>query len=78
MKLVRYAKKGAPESGARAGIVLDGNLIGDLRAGYASYLLTKANDPQGREIAALRFPANLAEHISLGSVGQAALGSAAD
>ena len=76
MKLVRYSRTGAPMAAARAGIVLDGTLVGDLRAGYASYLVTEGDDPQGREIAALRFPGNLADHFAIGAPGRAALSAA--
>lgn len=78
MKLVRYSRGGAPLAAVRAGIVLDGGLVGDLRAGYASYLVTEGGDPQGREISALRFPGNLADHLAIGAAGRAALSVAAD
>ena len=78
MKLVRYARKGASSGAGRAGIVLDGDLVGDPRAAYAAYLIDRKGDPQGREIAALRFPGNWAEHLALGEVGRDALAAASD
>ena len=78
MKLVRYAPTRSPDAAARAGIVLDGGLVGDLCHGYADYLVTEGGDPQGREIAALRFPGNLAEILAIGAPGREALVRGAD
>ena len=78
MKLVRYARKGALPGAGRAGILLDGDLIGDLRAAYAAYLIDRKGDPQGREIAALRFPGNWARHFAIGGAGCDALAAASD
>ncbi|MCY4551546.1 MAG: fumarylacetoacetate hydrolase family protein [Defluviicoccus sp.] len=78
MKLVRYARVGASPDAGRAGILVEGDLVGDLRAAYAAYLIERQGDPQGREIAVLRFPANWAQHLAIGAVGRDALAAASD
>ncbi|MDE0048377.1 MAG: fumarylacetoacetate hydrolase family protein [Rhodospirillales bacterium] len=78
MKLVRFAREGASPGAGRAGILLDGDTVGDLRAAYAACLIEREGDPQGREIAALRFPGNWARHLAIGAAGRDALATAAD
>ncbi len=78
MRLVRYRQRGLSSAAGRPGVLLDGNLIGDLRAGYAAYLINEKNDPQGREIAELRFPGNWTEHLAIGAAGRDALDAAVD
>ena len=78
MKLVRYALKGASPDASRAGMVFEGGLVGDLRTAYADRLIDRDGDPQGREIAALRFPGNWAEHLALGAAGRDALAAASE
>jgi acylpyruvate hydrolase len=66
MKVARYNNRSEPSSRARTGALLQGNVMGDLRAGYARYLVEQAGDPLGREIAALRLPADIVSLLSLG------------
>lgn len=56
MKIVRYNIVGEPVACARTGVLLPGDVVGDLRAGYAACLLAQDGDEQARELAALRVP----------------------
>lgn len=78
MKLVRYVLKDVPLAKPRMGIMLDKNIVGDLRAGYANKLIQDDGDSQGRELAALRFPGNLTKHLALGCPGRQALEAATE
>ena len=78
MKLVRFAREGASADAGRAGVLVDGDTVGDLRAAYAASLIERGGDPQGREIAALRFPGNWARHLAIGAAGRDALAAASD
>ncbi len=78
MKLVSYAREGASPDARCPGILVADDLVGDLRAAYAAFLIERQGDPQGREIAALRFPGNWAEHLAIGEAGSDALAAASD
>lgn len=65
MKLMRYNLHSEPVSLARLGVILPGDKVGDLRAGYAR-LLVGQGDSQGREIAALRMPAHIVQFLAVG------------
>ena len=56
MRLVRFNVAGEPVSCARTGVLLPGDVVGDLRAGYAACLLAQDSDAQARALAALRVP----------------------
>ena len=77
MKLVRFNATDEPVSRARTGVWLAGDVIGDLRAGYADALIS-AGDAQGRALAALRLPHDLRLILHAGSVAWAAVQQAAD
>ena len=78
MRLVRYARAGASPDAGRAGILVEDDPVGDLRAAYSAHLIERQGDPQGREIAALRFPGNWAGHLAIGAVGRDALAAASE
>ncbi len=56
MRIVRYNIVGEPVACARTGVLLPGDVVGDLRAGYAACLLAQDGDEQARDLAALRVP----------------------
>ncbi len=56
MRIVRFNVVGEPVSRARTGVLLAGDVVGDLRAGYAACLLAQDRDEQARALAALRVP----------------------
>jgi acylpyruvate hydrolase len=76
MKLMRYNTSSQPETLARLGVLVNGDLVGDLRAAYARYLVEEKGDSQGREIAALRLPGDLRSFISIGAAASNAAKSA--
>lgn len=69
MKLMRYNIQGEAVTLARLGVLLPGELVGDLRAGYAHFLATEKSDGQAREVAALRMPAHIAQFLQIGAPG---------
>ena len=66
MKLMRYNLNTEPVSLARLGVLLPGDRVGDMRAGYARLLLEYMGDTQGREIAALRMPGHIVPFLTIG------------
>src|SRR5688572_9277114 len=48
MKLVRYSRKHEPPVLARLGVFVGPDLVADLRAGYARYLMEETDNPKGR------------------------------
>lgn len=77
MKIARFNIKAETTPFPRTGLLLAGDMIADLRAGYAKYLMEKAKDPQGREIAALRVPRTIVEMIAVGKPARDGMESAA-
>jgi hypothetical protein len=73
MKLMRYSRKAEKSGLARLGVLVGKDLVADLRAGYARYLIEEIGNPKGRELAAL-FPAAL--HRAVSACRQRGLGSA--
>lgn len=73
MRIARYNAVGEPVSRARTGAIVADGVIGDLRAGYAKYLLEEAGDSQGREVAALRIPADVRHILHVGKPALCAL-----
>jgi len=73
MKLARFNNRSEPSSRARPGTLLNGDVMGDIRAGYARYLVEQAADPLGREIAALRIPSDIVTLLSLGKPSRDAM-----
>ena len=66
VKLLRYNHTAEPTSRARLGLLLEGDLVADLRAGYARQRIEERGDPQGRELAALRLPPHLVPFLQIG------------
>lgn len=69
MKLMRYNISGEAVTLARLGVLLPGDLVGDMRAGYAHHLASSKADGQAREVAALRMPAHIASFLAIGEPG---------
>jgi 2-keto-4-pentenoate hydratase/2-oxohepta-3-ene-1,7-dioic acid hydratase in catechol pathway len=76
MKLVRYSRKHEPPTLARAGVLVGQDLIADLRAGYALYLVEEAGHAKGRELAAIYLPPYLAQFLHAGEPAWLALADA--
>ena len=70
MRIARYNAKTESTSHARSGVVLTGDVVADLRAGCARFLVEKCGDAQGREIAAARCGETIASLIAGGAVAQ--------
>jgi len=73
MRIARFNIAGEPVSCARTGVILAGDVVADLRAGYAKHLVEEAGDPQGRELAALRIPPDVTRILHAGGPARAAL-----
>ena len=73
MRIVRYTPSRANEDQApRLGLMLGDDRIGDLRRAFER-MLAERGDAAAAEIAALRFPGNLAAHLAGGDVAHQAL-----
>jgi len=77
VRIVRYNIVGEPVTCARTGVLLPGDVVGDLRAGYAACLLEQDRDAQARELAALRVPPDLRQILHDGAPARLALERAA-
>ena len=66
MKYVRFNNFSETSTFARAGVVLVGNLTGDLRAAYARLRVEGQGDPRGRQTAALAISGHLREILTAG------------
>jgi 2-keto-4-pentenoate hydratase/2-oxohepta-3-ene-1,7-dioic acid hydratase in catechol pathway len=77
MKLMRYNHNSEPTSLARLGVMVEGGLVGDLRAAYARCLVEKG-DTQGRAIAALRMPPHIVSYLQIGPPARDAAAEAKD
>ncbi len=78
MRLMRYNLHSEPVSLARLGVLLPGDRVGDMRAGYARFLVEKMGDSQGREIAALRMPPHIVPFLAIGQPAQDAARATVD
>lgn len=76
MKLMRYSRKHDPAALARLGVLVGHDLVADLRAGYALYLVGESNNPKGRELAAIYMPPYIAQFLHMGEAAWLALGDA--
>jgi len=74
MKLMRYSRKHEPSAVARLGVLIGTDLVGDLRAGYALYLMDVAANPKGRELASIYMPPYIAQFLHMGEAAWLALG----
>jgi 2-keto-4-pentenoate hydratase/2-oxohepta-3-ene-1,7-dioic acid hydratase in catechol pathway len=78
MKILRFNALTEPVSRARTGVLLAGDVIGDLRAGLAACLAEEDKDAQGREIANLRVPPDVRQILHAGAPARRALARAAE
>ena len=78
MKLLKFNIKSEANTCARLGLLLDNNLVGDVRAAYACHLVQRKGDPHGQELAAFRIPTNAAALLSGGQPSWDALLVAAE
>lgn len=76
MRLVRYSRKHEPPALARVGVLVGQDLIADLRAGYALYLVEETGHAKGRELAAIYLPPYLAQFLHAGEPAWLALADA--
>lgn len=76
MRLVRYSRKHEPPARARVGVLVEQDLLADLRAGYALYLVEETENPKGRELAAIYLPPYLAQFLHMGEPAWFALADA--
>ncbi|MCW5605822.1 MAG: fumarylacetoacetate hydrolase family protein [Burkholderiales bacterium] len=77
MRLLRFNAVDEPVSRARTGVLLAGDIAGDLRAGYAACLVEQEKDVQGREIAGLRIPPDVRQILHAGRPAREAIERAA-
>lgn len=76
MKLMRYSRRHQPSALARLGVLVGKDLVADLRAGYALYLVDEAGNAKGRELAQLYMPPYVAQFLYAGDAAWRALGDA--
>jgi acylpyruvate hydrolase len=76
MKLMRYGRRHEPSALSRLGMLVGGDFVADLRAGYALYLVEEAGHPKGRELAELYMPAYITQFLHGGEAAWRALGDA--
>jgi acylpyruvate hydrolase len=76
MKLMRYSRRHEPSALSRLGVLVGRDLVADLRAGYALYLVDEAAHPKGRELAQLYMPAYITQFLHGGEAAWRALGDA--
>lgn len=76
MKLMRYSRRHEPASLSRLGVLVGPDLVGDLRAGYALYLVDEGGNRKGAELARIYVPAYIAQFLSIGEPAWLALGDA--
>lgn len=75
MKLMRYSRRHERSAHARFGVLVGQDLVADLRAGYALYLM-EAGNTKGRELAAIYLPPYIAQFLHMGEPAWLALGDA--
>lgn len=66
MRLMIYNRQAEPTHLKRIGVLIKDRWVGDVRAAYARYLVEKAGNSKGPEIAALCFPSTIAEFLQIG------------
>jgi 2-keto-4-pentenoate hydratase/2-oxohepta-3-ene-1,7-dioic acid hydratase in catechol pathway len=76
MKLLRYSLKHERAAQARLGVLVGKDLVADLRAGYARYLIEEIGNPKGHELAELFLPAYFAQFLHVGAPAWEALAEA--
>lgn len=73
MKLMRYSRKIEPAALARMGVLVADELVADLRAGHALFLLEEKRNAKGEELAAIFMPPYITQFLYLGEPGWEAL-----
>lgn len=76
MKLMRYSLKHEPGALARLGVLVGKDVVADLRAGYARYLIEEIGNPKGRELASIFLPPYIAQFLHVGAPAWEALSEA--
>src|SRR5580765_379979 len=66
MKLVRYGLRHEPAALARLGLMVTPEVIADLRAGYALYLVEEVDNPKGRDVAGIYMPPYISQFLHVG------------
>lgn len=73
---MRYSRKHEPSAVARLGVLIGADMVADLRAGYALYLVDEAKNSKGRELASIYMPPYIAQFLHMGEAAWLALGDA--
>ncbi|HWI12635.1 MAG TPA: hypothetical protein VNT02_00195, partial [Burkholderiales bacterium] len=76
MKLMRYSGKHEAARHARLGVLVGDDLVADVRAGYARYLVESARNPKGQQIADIYFPPYIVQFLHAGEAVWLALSDA--
>jgi 2-keto-4-pentenoate hydratase/2-oxohepta-3-ene-1,7-dioic acid hydratase in catechol pathway len=76
MKLLRYSRKGEKAAQARLGVLVGHDMVADLRAGYARYLIDEIGNAKGRELAGIFLPPYVAQFLHVGAPAWEALSEA--
>src|SRR5688572_23784157 len=76
MKLMRYSRRHEPSTMSRLGVIVGHDLVADLRAGYALYLVDEVGNRKGPELARLYMPSYIAQFLHVGEPAWLALGDA--
>ena len=76
MKLMRYSGRHEAARHARLGVLVGDNLVADVRAGYARYLVEAARNPKGQQIADIYFPPYIVQFLHAGEAVWLALADA--
>ena len=73
---MRYSRRHEPSSRSRLGVLVGPDLVADLRAGYALYLVDEVGNRKGPELAQLYIPPYIAQFLHVGEPAWLALGDA--
>ena len=76
MKIMRYSRRHEPSSLSRLGVLLNSEVVADLRAGYALYQVDELGNRTGSELARLYIPSYIAQFLHIGEPAWLALGDA--
>lgn len=76
MKLMRYSGRHEAARHARLGVLVGDDLVADVRAGYARYLVELARNPKGQQIADIYFPPYIVQFLHAGEAVWLALSDA--